>query len=77
MPNGIAGEEIPLVSRVFAVCNEFENACTYFRNNNPLADESAIREYAVGKVEEHSGTTLEPDIVSIFAQVSRQFSVIK
>ena len=77
VPNGIAGEEIPLVSRVFAVCNEFENACTYFRNNNPLADESAIREYAVGKVEEYSGTTLEPDIVSIFAQVSRQFSVIK
>ena len=31
LPHGIVGEDIPLVSRVFAVCNEFENACSKFR----------------------------------------------
>lgn len=77
MPYGIAGEEIPLVSRVFAVCNEFENACSAFRINNPNAEENLIRDYAVEKVLEQSGITLEPDIVSVFNQVSRQFSIIK
>ena len=77
LPYGIAGEEIPLVSRIFAVCNEFENACTYFKENNPGAEEGQIREYATNTVLNQSGTTLEPDIVDVFKQVSRQFSVIK
>lgn len=77
LPQGIAGEEIPLVSRIFAVCNEFENACTWFRENNPGAEESKIREYAINAVTKQSGTTLESDIVEVFNQVSRQFSVIK
>ncbi len=77
LPYGISGEEIPLVSRIFAICNEFENACTWFRENNPGAEESQIREYATSIVVKQSGTTLEPDIVNIFNQVSRQFSVIK
>ena len=77
LPYGISGEEIPLVSRIFAVCNEFENACTWFRENNPGAEESQIREYATSEVTKQAGSTLEPDIVSIFNQVSRQFSVIK
>ena len=77
LPYGIVGEEIPLVSRIFAVCNEFENACTWFRENNPGAEESQIREYAINEVTKQAGTTLESDIVDIFNQISRQFSVIK
>ena len=77
VPNGIKGEDIPLVSRVFAVCNEFENACARFRADNPGADEGLIRDYAVEQVVAHSGTILEPDIVNIFSQVCRLFSIIK
>ena len=77
VPHGIAGEEIPLVSRVFAVCNEFENACSAYKINNPDSEESQIREYATQCVRELSGAILEPDIVNVFNQVSRQFSVIK
>ena len=77
LPHGIVGEDIPLVSRVFAVCNEFENACSKFRISNPNADERTIRDYATEQVVANSGTTLEPGIVNIFTQVYRQFSVIK
>ena len=63
LPYGISGEEIPLVSRIFAVCNEFENACTRFRDANPGAEESQIREYATNEVIKLSGSKLEPDIV--------------
>lgn len=77
VPFGLAGENIPLVSRVFAVCNEFENACAECRISNMEADEAFIREYATTKVIGLAGTRLEPDIVDVFKQVSRQFSVLK
>ena len=41
------------------------------------ADETSIREYAIEKVIEMSGTKLESGIVDVFKQVSRQFSILK
>ena len=77
MDFGTLGENIPLVSRIFAVCNGFENACAEYRIRNMGADETSIREYAIEKVIEMSGTKLESGIVDVFKQVSRQFSILK
>ena len=77
VPLGLSGENIPLVSRIFAVCNGFENACGEYRIRNMGADETSIREYAIEKVIEMSGTKLESGIVDVFKQVSRQFSILK
>ena len=76
-PCGLSGENIPLISRVFAVCNEFENACAEYRIKNRDTDEASMREYATAKIIEMSGTKLEPDIVDVFRQVSRQFTILK
>ena len=59
------------------MCNEFENACAEYRISNMDTDEASMREYATAKVIEMSGTKLEPDIVDVFRQVSRQFTILK
>lgn len=76
-PQGIKGEEIPLVARILAVCNRFEKECAGLLYTKPEATADELREYAVAAIQRDSGTAYEPELVRIFAQVSRQLSVLK
>lgn len=76
-PDGKKEDEIPLVARILAVCIGFENACTEYRSKECTTDEDEMRAFAVKKVGDSAGADYDPEIVRIFSQVSRQFSVVK
>jgi diguanylate cyclase (GGDEF)-like protein len=62
-PNGIAGEEIPLGSRVILVCDAF-NAMT---EDRPYS-EAMSTEAAVEELREGAGTQFDPKLVEIFSE---------
>lgn len=76
-PAGVKGDEIPLVARILAVCNRFEKECAKLFEANPESTADEVRELAVATIQKESGTSYEPELVSIFSQVSRQLSVLK
>jgi two-component system, cell cycle response regulator len=62
-PDGLAGREIPLGSRIIFVCDAF-NAITEGRPyKRPLS-----REQAIEALREGAGTQFDPDIVRVFAE---------
>lgn len=75
-PIGKKEEEIPLVARILAVCNGFEKACERYRQEGFEISDTDIRTRAVNEISEKSGTFYDPEIVKIFSQISRKFSVM-
>jgi two-component system cell cycle response regulator len=63
-PDGLAGTEIPLVSRIVFVCDAFD-AMT---SQRPYADALTI-EAALGELHRNAGTQFDPVVVAAFADV--------
>lgn len=74
-PAGLKGTDIPLSARILAICNSFEYQCAAAIEANPSASIEEIREKAVSMIVAEAGTSYDPDIVKVFAQISKQFSV--
>lgn len=76
-PDGIGGEDIPLVARILSICTAFENECFRLKNENIDITEDEVRELATTVVLKDAGTKFEPEIAKIFGQVYRKLSVLK
>jgi diguanylate cyclase (GGDEF)-like protein/putative nucleotidyltransferase with HDIG domain len=68
-PRGLAGEEIPLGSRLFAIVDAFD-AMT---SRRPYRDASS-REWACDEIERNRGTQFDPFLVDLFLKVIRRSS---
>jgi hypothetical protein len=58
-PNGLAGEAIPLASRVISVCDAFEAMVSRRPYRAPLSSESALRELMAA-----AGSQFDPQVVA-------------
>ncbi len=60
-PRGVAGEEIPLGARVFALADAYDamRSDRPYRNGMPSSD-------AVAEIQKHKGTQFDPNLVDIF-----------
>jgi len=63
-PDGLAGTDIPLISRIVFVCDAFD-AMT---SQRPYADALTI-DAALAELERHAGTQFDPVVVAAFAEV--------
>ena len=62
-PDGLAGEGIPLASRVIAVCDAYD-AMT---SNRPYRPARSPME-ALAELQAHSGTQFDPQVVAAFVE---------
>lgn len=69
-PNGLAGEEIPVIGRIIAVADVYD-ALTSRRCYKEGRDPKEVIKVLV----DNSGTQFDPDIVKIFAQILEEGSV--
>lgn len=76
-PACVMGEDIPVSARILAVCRRFEKECSNLLDTKPDATVDELRDYAVTAIQNDAGMAYEPELVKIFAQVSRQLSVLK
>jgi HD-GYP domain-containing protein (c-di-GMP phosphodiesterase class II) len=66
-PNGLSGEEIPLIARILAVADAYD-AMTENRVYRPaLSPEDAIKE-----IEQNAGTQFDPYIAQLFVDLIRK-----
>jgi len=66
-PHGLAGENIPLESRILAVADAFD-ALTHDRSHRKAVTPDA----AVEEIARHSGTQFDPNVVTAFQHVFEQ-----
>ncbi len=76
-PDGIIGEDIPLVARILSICSRFDKECQRLICENPALTDEELRDMAVTEVLSHSGTKFEPEVAKIFGQISRKLSILK
>jgi diguanylate cyclase (GGDEF)-like protein len=62
-PDGLRADEIPLGSRIVAVCDAYEAMVSERPYRAALSPEEAV-----GELRHHSGTQFDPDVVEIFTQ---------
>ena len=60
-PDGLAGEEIPLLARIVFVCDAFEA----MRAERPYTPSKAVRE-ATKELRQNAGTQFDPHLVEVF-----------
>jgi HD-GYP domain-containing protein (c-di-GMP phosphodiesterase class II) len=65
-PDGLAGEEIPLLARILFVCDAYDAMTSDRRYRKALPDEEALNELIDG-----AGTQFDPRIVDAFMVVIR------
>ncbi|MFW5866885.1 MAG: HD-GYP domain-containing protein [Armatimonadota bacterium] len=66
-PEGLEGEEIPLIGRLVAVVDSYERAVNPTESPRPVSPEDALRSILRG-----SGTAYDPEIVAVFARMMRE-----
>ena len=66
-PNGIKGNEIPLLGRVLAVCDSFDAMISRRAYKEPMSVE-----YAVGELERGRGTQFDPDVAQAFIELIKE-----
>jgi HD-GYP domain-containing protein (c-di-GMP phosphodiesterase class II) len=62
-PTGLGGENIPLLSRMLAICDSFDAMTTNRCYRNPITLESCIEE-----IKRCSGTQFDPSICELFIE---------
>jgi HD-GYP domain-containing protein (c-di-GMP phosphodiesterase class II) len=65
-PDGLAGETIPLESRIISLCDAVDTMTSEASYRTPRPLEAAIAE-----LERCSGTQFDPEIVAVFAELAR------
>jgi two-component system cell cycle response regulator len=65
-PDGLAGEEIPLASRIIAACDAF----TAMTSPRPYRQELTEQE-ALAELERHAGAQFDPNVVAMLAETVR------
>ncbi|MBN1592090.1 MAG: response regulator [Candidatus Coatesbacteria bacterium] len=70
-PDGLAGEEIPLLSRILCVADSFDamTSTRSYRRRMALAT-------AIAQIEENRGTQFDPRIVDVFMNCLKEFGII-
>jgi HD-GYP domain-containing protein (c-di-GMP phosphodiesterase class II) len=63
-PDGLKGEEIPLVSRIINICDSFD-----VMTNKRVYKEALNYEYAINELKRCSGTQFDPHIVKEFLEL--------
>lgn len=67
LPDGVAGEQIPLASRIISVADAFDSLIT----DQPYRDAHSVQE-AHAILKEGAGTTWDPTVVDIFLHLDPQ-----
>jgi putative nucleotidyltransferase with HDIG domain len=63
-PNGMAGEEIPLIARIISVCDTYDVMTSRDSYRKPVTSQTAIAE-----LRRVSGTQLDGELVEIFVKI--------
>jgi response regulator RpfG family c-di-GMP phosphodiesterase len=63
-PDGLIGEDIPLASRIVAVCSAFEDLTAHHAHRPMLTAEDALRD-----LRRESGTVYDPAVVGAFVAI--------
>lgn len=63
-PKGLVGEDIPLLSRIIAIANDYERAI-----NRKSVQEAVSRDEAIAYIRENAGKRFDPVIAEVFAQL--------
>ena len=63
-PDGLAGEQIPIGSRIVTVADEFEAMISDRPYRKGMGREGALEE-----LRRHSGTQFDPAVVQVFTEV--------
>ena len=71
-PKGLSGESIPLVGRILAIADAYEAMTATQRHRTPFHTHKAERQIIEG-----SGTQFDPELVSAFKNVIRDFEKIR
>ena len=71
-PRGLSGESIPLVGRILAIADAYEAMTATQRHRTPFHAHKAERQIIEG-----GGTQFDPELVSAFKNVVRDFEKIK
>ncbi|MFY9175587.1 MAG: HD domain-containing phosphohydrolase [Peptococcia bacterium] len=66
-PNGLKGEEIPLIGRILAIVDVFEALSSKRPYRDPVGTEEALK-----YIQDNSGTHFDPHIVEIFTDLYKQ-----
>jgi HD-GYP domain-containing protein (c-di-GMP phosphodiesterase class II) len=66
-PNGLAGEKIPLLSRILAVADAYD-AMTQDR----IYHRAMARQDALDEIQKYAGTQFDPNIVDVFLRVMKE-----
>ncbi len=66
-PHGLEGEGIPLLARIVAIAQAFDNLTVDMRGHQPTSIDEAIREIIL-----QADTTFDPRLTELFAQVVRE-----
>lgn len=66
-PNGIKGNDIPLLGRILAVCDSFDAMVS----RRAYKDRMSV-EYAIGELERGKGTQFDPDVAQAFIELVQE-----
>lgn len=69
-PEGLAGEAIPLESRIIGLAEAFDSMTSKSSYKEPVPAEEAVR-----RVEAGSGTQFDPEVVRVFLELARRGDV--
>jgi HD-GYP domain-containing protein (c-di-GMP phosphodiesterase class II) len=69
-PDGIAGEEIPIESRIIGLAEAFDSMTSASSYKSPVVHDEAVR-----RIEEASGTQFDPAVVAVFRALAQRGEV--
>jgi hypothetical protein len=71
-PDGLQGNEIPMASRIIAVCNFYDSMISGRPHQGPVEKEQVIKE-----LDEKKGSQFDPVVVDAFIKASEKFDNVK